>query len=461
MDSDYSLNNPRIEQFWDGFFSTLALFRVPARAHSWHRKHIEAFIDFLPEIRLIHRNSTHVEQWLTQAGHNIKLEDWQFRQQVDALRLLYCHYLKLPWASNFDWDYWTSGAMRLESDHVTTARTYEMIDNAVNCPANYLAQSFPEIYRQFLVSMRIPEYSMNTEKSYLGWINRFLRFHHGLLPSHLSEPEVASFLEHLALKRKVAGATQSQALNALVFFFARVLEKPLGQIGAYKRPNRPRRIPTVLSPDEINMLFAELSGLKGLMIRLMYGTGMRVIECVRLRILDLDFSYKQIVVRASKGNKDRVVPMPDSLANDLQAQIYKVKRQHDNDLEQGFGTVFMPTALARKYPNADTELRWHYLFSASRLAQDPRTGVMRRHHIHQSAIQRAIKKAATCAGIIKRVTSHTLRHSFATHLLEYGSDIRTVQDLLGHADVSTTMIYTHVTGRGGNGVKSPLDILQS
>jgi len=289
--------------------------------------------------------------------------------------------------------------------------------------------------------------------------NRFLRFHQGLLPNHLSEPEVASFLEHLALKRKVAGATQSQALNALVFFFARVLEKPLGKIGSYKRPTRPRRIPTVLSPVEINSLFTATTGLRGLMGRLMYGTGMRVIECVRLRILDVDFSYKQIVVRASKGKKDRVVPMPDVLIDSLQKQILRVKEQHDADSMAGFGTVFMPTALARKYPNAESELRWQYLFPASRLAQDPRSGIMRRHHIHQSSIQRMIKKAATRAGIIKRVTSHTLRHSFATHLLESGTDIRTVQDLLGHADVSTTMIYTHVVGRGGQGVRSPLDIL--
>lgn len=459
MESTTPTEDPRIKQFWDGYFEIIQLFRIPENAHIWYQKHVQAFIQYLPAIRLINRKPEHVEQWLTQTGRNTEMLDWQFRQQVDALRLLYCHRLKAPWAADFDWSYWSSGAMRLEADHATIARTYEMIDKAVENPENHLGKSFPDIYRRFLVAVRIPDYAINTEKNYLGWINRFLYFHQNLHPDQLSEPEVASFLEHLVIKRKVAGATQAQALNALVFFFAQVLERPLGKIGSYKKSTRPQRLPTVLSPDEVTCLFAQLSGLQGFMARLMYGTGMRVSECVRLRILDLDFPYKQIIVRDAKGKKDRGVPIPDKLASYLQEQILKVKARHDEDIEAGFGSVFMPNALARKYPKAEIELRWQYLFPASRLAQDPRSGIMRRHHIHQSALQRAIKKATTQADIMKRVTSHTLRHSFATHLLESGVDIRTVQALLGHADVSTTMIYTHVVGRGGQGVKSPLDIL--
>ncbi len=457
MDPTNLPKNQRVENFWVGYFDILMLFRVAKPTYSWYRKHIEAFINHFPQVRLTDRNPAHIEQWLLQVGRNTSLEDWQFSQHVDALRLLYSHYLLVPWAVKFDWAYWSSSSVRLESDHVTIARTYEMIDKAVDSPKKYIAEQFPEIYRQFLVAIRMPGYSINTEKSYLGWINRFLRFHDGVHPNLLREPQAASFLEHLTLKRKVAGATQAQALNALVFFFAHVLEQPLGQIGAYQRPSRPRRIPTVLSPTEISALFNEISGIKGLMIQLMYGTGMRVIECVRLRILDIDFS--QIVIRAGKGNKDRAVPIPDKLASNLQSQVDQVRKQHGTDLKQGFGTVFMPTALARKYPNAESELGWQFLFPGSRLAQDPRTGVMRRHHIHQSVLQKKVRQAAVKAGIIKRVTSHTLRHSFATHLLESGSDIRTVQDLLGHADVSTTMIYTHVVGRGGNGTRSPLDLL--
>ena len=461
MESTISTEDPRIKQFWDGYFETIQLFRVPENRHSWYQKHVEAFIRYLPAIRLLNRKPEHVEQWLTQTGRNPELTDWQFRQRVDALRLLYCHRLKAPWAGDFDWSYWSSGATRLEADHATTARTYEVIDKSVDNPTNYLGKAFPDVYRRFLVAIRIPDYAFNTEKSYLAWINRFLYFHQNSHIDQLAEAEVAAFLEDLAMKRKVASATQAQALNALVFFFAKVLERPLGQIGAYKQATRPQRLPTVLSQGEITSLFAGMSGIQGFMAKLMYGTGLRVTECVRLRILDLDFAYKQIIVRDAKGKKDRGVPIPDRLASYLQEQILKVKSQHDDDLKAGFGSVFMPNALARKYPNAANELRWQYLFPASRLAQDPRSGIMRRHHIHQSGLQRAINKAAKQAGIMKRVTSHTLRHSFATHLLESGTDIRTVQALLGHADVSTTMIYTHVVGRGGQGVRSPLDLITS
>jgi integron integrase len=276
-------------------------------------------------------------------------------------------------------------------------------------------------------------------------------------PCDCGEIELASFLEHLAINRKVSGATQGLALNALVFFFSRVLERPLGQIGPFKRPKKPKRLPTILSPEEMRQLLVALKPTNRLMIRLMYGTGIRVMECVSLRLKDLDFDYHQITVRAGKGKKDRCVPLPKVLVPDLQQQVEVVKQIHQKDLEAGYGSVYMPEALARKYPNMAFETGWQYLFPASRISQDPRSGAVRRHHIHQTVIQKSIKRAASQSGLLKRVTSHTLRHSFATHLLESGTDIRTVQDLLGHADVSTTMIYTHVAGLGSQGVKSPLD----
>jgi integron integrase len=457
MDNGIQPKKASIERFWARYAAVLKLFRVPERFLPWYQKHIQTFISDHPDIRLQEHSSESLQRYLEKLGRNSLISDWLFRQQVDALRLLFCHLLKLSWAKSFDWDLWSAGARSLGRDHPTVARSYEMIDKSVGDSNNYLAKRFPDIYRKFLVAIRLPDYSMNTERSYLGWIVRFLRFHPEKLPDDCSEPEVASFLEYLALKRKVTGATQAQALNALVFFFTKVLEQPLGDIGPFKRPKLPKRIPTVLSPREVDAIFTHLYGMNGLMIRLMYGTGMRVMECARLRILDLDFEYRNIIVRQSKGKKDRSVPMPEILVEHLQRQIRFVKGRHIRDMAAGFGTVYMPDALSRKYPNAKSELRWQYLFPASKLAQDPRSDVIRRHHIHQSVIQKAIKRAAEKAGITKRVTSHTMRHSFATHLLEAGADIRTVQELLGHSDVSITMIYTHVVGRGGQGVRSPLD----
>ncbi|MES9834655.1 MAG: integron integrase [Candidatus Thiodiazotropha sp. DIVDIV] len=451
--------DPRITKFWDNYTALLKSFRIPKGAIPWYRYHIEGFLAENSRIKLRSHSAESVNSWLEHLGRDTNINTWQYRQKVDALRILFGHYLKTSWCYDFDWDRWLNGARALESDHTTIARTYEMIEKSVEDPKNYMAKRYPDLYRRFLVAIRLPDYAMNTEKSYLGWINRFLRFHNNRHPCDCNEPEVASFLEHLTLKRKVASATQSLALNSIVFFYAHVLERPLGKIGSFAHSTKPKRIPTVLSPKEINALLMKVTGLNWLILHLMYGTGMRVMECVRLRLLDLDFDYRHIVVRAGKGKKDRTVPMPDVLIEALQSQIEKVKEQHETDLAAGFGSVFLPNALSRKYPNADKELRWQYLFPASQIAQDPRTGEMRRHHLHQSTIQKMVKRTVEAAEIHKRVTSHTLRHSFATHVLEAGADIRTVQELLGHADVSTTMIYTHVIGRGGQGARSPLDRL--
>ncbi len=459
MDSGIQSQNSSIDRFWTRYFEVLKLFRVPERSIPWYQKHIQAFIAAHPSTRLQEHTPESLQRFLEQLGCNEQIGEWVFRQKVDALRLLFCHLLKFSWAKSFDWNMWSVGAESLGKDQPSVEYSYRMIDKGVDEAGNYLAKIFPEIYRKFLVAIRMPDYSINTEKSYLSWIVRFLRFHPERHPYNFSEPDVASFLEHLAIKRKVAGATQAQALNALVFFFARVLERPLGEIGPFKRPQRPKRIPTVLSPNEMQSILSHLRGMTGLMVHLMYGTGLRVTECVRLRILDLDFEYRNIVVRQSKGKKDRSVPMPDMLVEHLQRQIQFVQEQHMRDSAAGCGTVYIPEALSRKYPNAKNELRWRYLFPANRLARDPRSDVVRRHHIHQTVVQKAIRQAAMKAGIVKRVTSHTMRHSFATHLLESGADIRTVQELLGHSDVSTTMIYTHVVGRGGHAARSPLDRL--
>jgi integron integrase len=300
-------------------------------------------------------------------------------------------------------------------------------------------------------------FSRRTEETYVHWIKRFIYFTGKRHPSTLGEAEVTAFLNHLAAERHVAAATQNQALSALLFLYKEVLGQKLGWLDGLQRPARPPRLPTVPTNSEAERLLAQLVGTRWLMASLLYGSGLRVIECLRLRVKDVDLSYRQVLVRDGKGEKDRVTMLPGLLIEPLRAHLDRVRLLHARDLREGYGEAHLPYALARKYPRAGKEWCWQYIFPSKNRSADPEDGVIRRHHLDESVPQRAVKEAARAAGIPKHVNCHTLRHSFATHLLENGYDIRTVQELLGHSDVSTTMIYTHVLNKGGRGVKSPLD----
>jgi integron integrase len=309
---------------------------------------------------------------------------------------------------------------------------------------------------QLREAIRLKHYSYRTEEAYVDWVRRFILFHHKRHPLEMGAPEIQAFLAHLAQDRQVAASTQNQALSAILFLYREVLHKEVDPI-LLSTAKRPERLPTVLARDEVMRLLDQLDGTHKLMAQLLYGSGLRLMECVRLRVKDIDFDYQAITVRDGKGEKDRIVPMPKTVIPQLRRQIERVRLLHEEDLAAGNGEVYLPYALATKYPNAAREFNWQYLFPAPRRSTDPRSGKERRHHIDPSGIQRAIKQGARQAGIAKRVTCHTLRHSFATHLLQNGYDIRTVQELLGHKDVRTTMIYTHVLQRGGLAVRSPLD----
>lgn len=305
--------------------------------------------------------------------------------------------------------------------------------------------------------IRLKHYSYRTEQSYVYWIRRYILFHNKQHPKEMGTTEIEAFLTHLAVEQKVAASTQNQALSALLFLYQSVLNLPLdGEIDAM-RAKRSKYLPTVLSKTEVRAVLQETSGVFQLLLKLLYGSGLRLNEGLRLRIKDLDFAHRQIVVRDVKGNESRVTMLPESLIEPLQQHLKKTKQLHQNDLDQGYGSVYLPFALERKYPNADRTWIWQFVFPAFGRSRDPRSGIVRRHHLHETGVQRALKQAVLTARIEKRVSVHTLRHSFATHLLEDGYDIRTVQELLGHKDVKTTMIYTHVLNRGGKGVRSPLD----
>lgn len=305
--------------------------------------------------------------------------------------------------------------------------------------------------------IRVRHFSYRTETAYLGWIRRLIRFYQGRHPRELDGPEIQAFLNHLAVDRHVSASTQNQALAAILFLYREVLEVELPWLGDLVRAKRPTRVPVVLSRDEVRRVLAHLDGPSWLAASLLYGAGLRITECTRLRIKDLDFDYRQITVRDGKGAKDRCTILPASLLEPVTRQLERVRLLHESDRASGYPGVSLPPALERKYPAAPQAWGWQFLFPARALCKSPYTGRLVRHHIQPDSVQRAVKRAVLAAGVAKPASCHTFRHSFATHLLEDGYDIRTVQELLGHADVSTTMIYTHVIRRGGRGVKSPLD----
>jgi len=320
--------------------------------------------------------------------------------------------------------------------------------------------SEPRLLDRVRDAIRTRHYSYRTEQAYVYWVKDFVRFHGLRHPVQMGEVEVAQFLSHLATRRRVAASTQNQALSALLFLYKAVLQRNIAFVGDVVRAKTPRRVPVVLTREEVARVLLNRDPPYRLMAQLLYGAGLRLHECLHLRVQDLDTGYGQIVVRDGKGGKDRVTMLPRALAAPLDAQLAQVRMLHRRDIANGFPGVSLPYALARKYPNAPREPGWQYVFPATRLMREPRSGRLLRHHVYPDRLQRAVKQAARAAGIGKRVTTHTSRHCFATHLLESGYDIRTVQELLGHSDVKTTMIYTHVLNRGGHGVRSPLDIAQ-
>lgn len=304
-------------------------------------------------------------------------------------------------------------------------------------------------------AIRVRHYSIRTEHTYVDWITRFILFHNKRHPMEMAGAEINEFLSYLATDCNVSSSTQNQALCAISFLYKKVLEIDTGEWGEIVRAKKPKRLPVVLSKEETDAIINSMKGTVRLMTVLMYGTGMRIIELIRLRVKDIDFNDGIIVVRDGKGAKDRVVPLPVSTIQPLKEHLARVKCLHEKDLADGYGSVYLPKALSKKYPNADKEFCWQYVFPSKKLSKDPRSGVTRRHHVYESALQKSIKRATREAGINKNVHSHTFRHSFATHLLTDGSDIRTVQELLGHNDIRTTEIYTHIVKTGPLGSKSP------
>lgn len=317
----------------------------------------------------------------------------------------------------------------------------------------------PKLLDQLREALRARHYSPRTENTYCQWVKRYIYFHNIRHPAEMAEPEINAFLTDLAVKHKVSASTQNQALSALLFLYRYVIGREIGDLGDVIRARKPKRLPVVLTRDEVRNILGFLGGDKMLMAGLLYGAGLRLMECLRLRVQDVDLAQREILIRDGKGGKDRRAVFPENLIKPMEEHLTMVKALHERDLADGWGRVQLPNALERKYPNAPAQWRWQWVFPQENRWKNTKKGEEGRHHIHETLLQRAVKEAVSKSGIVKRVGCHTFRHSFATHLLEDGYDIRTIQELLGHKDVSTTMIYTHVLNKGGRGVRSPFDSL--
>jgi integron integrase len=458
---------PQALGLWETFRRKLIALGIDPEKAGWH---ITWAQDFAKSMKgpVVSRSGNDVLRYLEKLARRTNIKDWQVRQAVQSLQLLYQEQFGASWTRKYQWKKAQLHALALVKDSKknrqaavkTTSPDVKLSENTA-----FLDQvrdpQFKTLHADLIAKLRKEirkrHYSLRTEQTYESWVLRFLAFNSDAAADNLGEKEVRSFLDYLVEVRHVSASTQSQSLNALVFLFRAVFARPLGEIGDFTRSRRPKKLPDVLSPDEVGRLLGEMSGTAALMAGLLYGSGLRLMECVRLRIKDIDFEYHQIKVWG-KGQKHRITMLPKKYEQELRLHLNKVKSLHQSDLRKGHGEVYMEPALARKYPKAGRQWPWQYVFPGQQLSVDPRSGKVRRHHIHDTSLQKAVKTAADRAGITKQASCHTLRHSFATHLLESGYDIRTVQELLGHENVTTTMIYTHVMNRPGLAVKSPIDI---
>jgi integron integrase len=435
-----------------GYFQVLEELGIAEARQRFYAHWVRQFFNRHRNQRKRDLGRAEIEAFLASLTSDTAVADWQVLQARDALEIYYEQFRGIALEPPGKWK--TDIGEQRKGDG----------DGKQRIPRPVRKNGVPRVDWKALeeavkTAFRVEHYALKTEKTYLQWIRRFVGYHNNRRPSDMSGPEIHQFLSDLALNQRVAASTQNQALNAIVFLYRKVVRKELDDFSDFPRARRGKRLPVVLSRREVQALLARMDGAEGLIARLMYGTGMRVSEALRLRVQDLAFDRNEIMVWAGKGDKDRRVPLPASLKAELYQHLDGRRKQYESDRDKNVHEVELPGGLARKYPNAPYDWNWQFVFAASDYSLDPRSGARRRHHLHEIRVQRAVKRAVKEAGITVNATPHTLRHCFATHLLEAGQDIRTVQELLGHADVSTTMIYTHVLNKGPMGVISPLDTL--
>lgn len=434
-----------IEEWWEEYLEGLVRQGVQPSALPWYRRRVEQLVARYPGVRSRDLQGVQIEEYF-HAIDGWGLAGWQLEQTLDAIRRfgVACGD---AWVDQVDWVGWRR--------RWVIAGTLEEVEQV---EAGVLPED-PTL-RDFVVRLRTQHRRLRTEQTYVGWVERCVKFHGLATAGELEDRHVGPFLAHLAVERRVAASTQRQALNSLVAFFKETRGVKVVDVGEFAPTTTPRQVPTVLSVAEVRAVLAKIEDpILQLMARLLYGSGLRLMEVVRLRVQDVDLEYRMVSVRDGKGGGSRRTTLPDSVIPDIMRQVEVVRDQHQEDLLAGFGAASLPMGLSRKVGAAVKDLSWQYLFPTARLALDPRDRTMKRHHLDESCLQKAVRRAVIAAGLTKRASCHTFRHSFATHLLENGYDIRSVQELLGHQDVQTTMIYTHVLNRPGLAVRSPADLL--
>jgi len=440
-----------VNKFWDSYRQAAITSGVPAKNAEWFVKWAEKFAAATKGKPIRERSVADIRKFLFELSIQRSIQPWQVHQAEEALVFLYEGFLKLDLGLNTVRPLVPAPG----SSKPNFKAPQQFRDRALSKTEE--KGRYAEFYSSFRSAMRVRHYSIRTERAYEQWVGRLLSFYEGKSPDKLDADDIQDYLNYLAEERKVAASTQNQALNAIVFFFKEVLKRDPGDFSDFVRAKTPIHVPEVLTRPEVESLLDAMSGVNQLMAGLLYGAGLRLMECIRLRVKDIDFEARRITIRDGKGRKDRITMLPERFQHLLKQQLEQSRQLYETDLKKGVAGAYIWPGLDRKYPNAAKEWIWQYVFASNRLSVDPRSQATRRHHVHVSSLQKAVKNAAAKAGLSKRVTCHTLRHSFATHLLENGCDIRTVQELMGHSNVATTMIYTHVLNRPGISVKSPAD----
>jgi integron integrase len=442
-----------VNKFWDRFRDLVIQSGVSESYADWYVRWGQKFALSIKGRPLRRRTAEDIQLFLINISNKKSIQRWQVEQALEALKLLYNVYLKLPIPIHE-----VPPLDSLKNNPKSTETNINFRDTLAR--KNEILNLYGDLFGKIRKEIRYRHYSIRTEKSYVDWISRYSIFFNKTNPEKLGANEIRQYLDYLATDRKVAASTQNQALNAIVFLYTQVLKQEAGDFSEFVRARRPRKVPVVLTLQEISLLMNQLAGINRLMSGLLYGAGLRIMECIRLRIKDVDFAQNQIIVRNGKGAKDRITILPEKYKDPLKKQVADAKTLFMKDLEDGLDGVYIWPSFERKKPGAAKNWIWQYVFPSYNLSIDPRSGKVRRHHLHPNTLRRAIAGAARSSELSKEVTPHTLRHSFATHLLEKGYDIRTVQELLGHSDVSTTMIYTHVLNKPGLPVLSPADFLE-